>query len=360
MLSMNVAFRVDASTQIGTGHLMRCLTLADALAAGGAYVRFVCRHLPHTLTKLIQEKAHDLVLFQGVPSIEGRDELAHAHWLGTTQAHDAQETLSVLSDKAWNWLIVDHYALDSRWESILYQIAKKILVIDDIADRQHSCEVLLDQNLYPNMDTRYRGKVSNNCHLLLGPRYALLRDEFKCLREQISPRTGEVKRILVFMGGVDADNYTAVAIESLASLNRDELSVDVIIGAAHPFREAIEYTCKLIGFCCHVQTNKMGELIASADLAIGAGGSANWERCCLGLPGLIVSLADNQIEIAKALDHFGACVHLGTPEFATPPVLRKALSNCLNDRRFLKGLSEKSYYLVDGLGGDRLCQVLSC
>ena len=118
---------------------------------------------------------------------------------------------------------MDHYALDARWESVLRQTAKKTLVIDDIADRQHDCDVLLDQNFYADMQTRYTGKVPEHCQLLLGPRYALLREEFRQLREQITPRTGPVKRVLVFFGGVDADNYTARAIKALANIGSHDL-----------------------------------------------------------------------------------------------------------------------------------------
>ena len=174
------------------------------------------------------------------------------------------------------------------------ETAKQIMVIDDIADRQHDCDVLLDQNFYTDMQTRYIGKVPAHCQLLLGPRYALLRDEFRKLREQVQPRTGPVKRILVFFGGVDADNYTGRVIKVLTEMDIKGLYVDVVIGAQHPYRADIEINCSTEGFVCHVQTDKMAKLMAAADLAIGAGGSATWERCCLGLPTFAICTADNQ------------------------------------------------------------------
>jgi UDP-2,4-diacetamido-2,4,6-trideoxy-beta-L-altropyranose hydrolase len=233
------------------------------------------------------------------------------------------------------------------------------LVIDDIADRQHDCDVLLDQNLYADMQTRYTGKVPSHCRLLLGPQYALLRVEFLQLREQIKPRSGPVNRILVFLGGVDADNYTGRVIEALSESDISGLHVDVVVGAQHPCREQIQVACTQHGFICHVQTNKMAELMAAADLAIGAGGSACWERCCLGLPALLVALGDNQIEIAQALDLFGICFYVGTLNTASSPVMRSAIVSLLSSQEQLKELSKKSYSLVDGLGADKVCQVIS-
>lgn len=357
---MNIAFRVDASNQIGTGHVMRCLTLADALKQRGARIRFVSRHMPEHLRDMLAVKGHEFALLDSAQNEAVLDELAHAHWLGVSQAQDATDSMQALSDRAWDWLIVDHYALDSRWESMLRQSAKKILAIDDIADRQHDCDILLDQNLYADMETRYTGKVSAHCQLLLGPRYALLRDEFRKLHEQVKLRTGPVKRALIFFGGVDADNFTGRAIEALSEIDLAGLHVDVVIGVQHPCREQIKVACAQHGFICHIQTDKMAELMAAADLAIGAGGSASWERCCLGLPALLIALADNQINIAKALDLFGACIYVGTLKATSVTIMRSAIVSLFSTQDQLKVLSKKAYSLVDGLGVDRVCQEMSC
>ena len=208
---------------------MRCLTLADALKQCGARIRFISRELPVHLRNMLVTKGMELVSLEGnVVGSLPTDELVHAHWLGTSQAQDAEATIQALSDQTWDWLIVDHYALDARWESAMRQTTKKIMVIDDIADRKHDCDVLLDQNFYADMQTRYVDKVPAHCQLLLGPRYALLRDEFRKLHEQVQPRTGSVKRILVFFGGVDADNYTGLAIDALAGLSDNGLHVDAV------------------------------------------------------------------------------------------------------------------------------------
>lgn len=291
---MKVAFRVDASSQIGTGHLMRCLTLADALKQRGVHTRLVSRHMPEHFRAMLATKGHEFTLLESSPDNAISDRLAHSHWLGTSQLADARDTIRALSDSIWDWLVVDHYALDERWEMALHSATRNILVIDDLADRVHDCEVLLDQNLHADMDSRYDRKVPKHCRLLLGPRYALLRDEFRKLHEQTMPRSGLVKRILVFFGGIDADNYTRRAIEALVNIKATQLQVDVVIGAQHPCREQLETECAQRGFTCHVQTSRMAELMAEADLSIGAGGTATWERCCLGLPALTIPVAENQ------------------------------------------------------------------
>lgn len=291
---MNVAFRVDASDEIGTGHLMRCLTLADALKLRGVKSRFVCRHMPAHLRKTLNTKGYEFSLLNTITSEETDGDIFHAHWLKASQAQDATDTTQALSDQIWDWLVVDHYALDARWETALRNLAKNILVIDDIADRQHDCDVLVDPNFYVDMDIRYDGKVPAHCRLLLGPRYALLREEFQYMQKQIKPRNGTVTRVLVFFGGVDAENYTSKAIEALADINNSGLYVDVVVGSQNPHCQQIETACALNNFTLHVQTNQIAELMSTADLAIGAGGSATWERCCLGVPTLAVCLADNQ------------------------------------------------------------------
>ena len=355
---MKFAVRVDATSQIGTGHFMRCLTLADTLKKRGAHILFVSRNLPVHLRDMLAAKEIGFASLTSETTQLSTDGLAHSHWLGVSQAEDAQVTLQALTGQTWDWLVVDHYALDVRWEGALRENVKQILVIDDIADRQHDCDLLLDQNYYVGMQMRYTDKVPAQCQLLLGPRYALLRDEFRKLREQTKPRTGSVKRVLVFFGGVDADNYTGLTINVLVSLAVKDLYVDVVIGAQHPYRSEIETVCATQGYVCHVQTTRMAELMAEADLAIGAGGSASWERCCLGLPALLVALADNQINIAKALDSVGACIYVGTLITASAPIMRNTIVSLLNSQDKFRALSAKAYLIADGLGVERVCQKL--
>lgn len=343
---MKIAVRVDASVRIGTGHFMRCLTLADALKQRGAQTRFISRHLPDHLRSMLSDKGHEFILLEGVQNAGAVDELAHAGWLGVSQAQDAADSIRALSDESWDWLVVDNYALDFRWESELRRTANRILVVDDIADRRHDCDALLDQNFYADMGVRYTDKVPTHCQLLLGPRYALLRDEFRRLHEQVKPRSGSVKRILLFFGGVDADNYTGRAIEALSEIDVPDLHVDVVIGAQHPCHAQIETACAQHGFICHVQTNRMAELMAAADLAIGGGGSASWERCAMGLPSIIMVLAENQKKAAEDLDAAGVLVNLGDARLLSNAGLSDAIGKLINNAELRSTLSLASLNLV--------------
>jgi len=356
---MNIAFRVDASCQIGTGHFMRCLTLAEKLHLRGVSIRFVSRHIPEYLREMLSEKEYEFNLLDGASSDSLTDDLPHSHWLECSQERDAMDSVQALFDRTWEWLIVDHYALDARWESALRKTVKRILVIDDIADRQHDCDILVDQNFYADMAARYSDKVPAHCRLLLGPRYAMLRDEFRLLREQLKPRKGAVNRILVFFGGVDAGNYTGRAIDVLSDMKQDGVFVDVVIGMQHPFREQIVDLCREQGFTCYVQTSRIAELMATADLAIGAGGSATWERCCLGLPTIAFSTADNQF---RQINDAAVEGLLYVPETGEDfnGLLKRHLLSLLESNNLRELISHLALSAVDGRGVLRVIKKMSC
>ncbi|MDD2892325.1 MAG: UDP-2,4-diacetamido-2,4,6-trideoxy-beta-L-altropyranose hydrolase [Halothiobacillaceae bacterium] len=348
-----MAFRVDASSRIGTGHFMRCLTLADMLQEQGAQIRFVSRGLPEYLRDMLVARGMGFACLKDAVTAEAPGDLGYSIWPGTGQTLDAADSTKALADLKWDWLVVDHYALDARWESAMRDVAERIMVIDDLANRNHDCDVLLDQNYYRDMGARYGGKVPEQCRLLLGPRYALLREEFRILREQVEPRTGEVGRILVFFGGVDAGNYTSLAIRTLAGLDIKGAAVDVVIGAQHPRRSEIEKTCAKLGYVCHVQTSRMAELMAAADLAICAGGSATWERCCLGLPALTFCAAENQrVQIADAAE--AGLLYAPSVEGNLVDILRRHARCLMENSSLLRSISRASMECVDGRGAMRV------
>lgn len=350
-----VAFRVDASPQIGIGHFMRCLTLADALHQRGAQSRFVSRHLPEYLREMLLTRGHEYVAITSVPSERAATDLAHGHWLGTAQADDAGDTARALSDRRWHWIVVDHYALDIRWEGSVRTSVGRILVIDDLADRVHDCDVLLDQNYYADMERRYVGKVPAHCEVLTGPKYALLRDEFRQQRERLTPRSGLVRRVLVCFGGVDADNHTRRAIEALAALDADTLAVDVVIGASHVDRAGIESACRARGFACHVQLSGLAELMAAADLSIGAGGSTTWERCSVGLPSLVFGLADNQRELIRDSAAAGIIYAPDPPrDGPSSSFVERHLRALIENAGLRQAISRRAMETVDGRGVWRL------
>lgn len=344
-----VAFRVDASTQIGTGHFMRCLTLAQALSQLGATVHFIARQLPQYLEAMLAQREMGFVRIGSSEDPAAAGGLAHAVWLGTTQEVDAAQSRIALGDASWDWLIVDHYALDATWERAMRPLVGKIAAIDDIADRVHDCDVLVDQNFHDDASARYRGLVPAHCRLLLGPGYAMLRSEFREVRRNMGVRSGHVKRVLIFFGGMDQENYTGRVLEALRSLDLAGMVVDVVIGTQHPYLGQIQEVCLANGWHCHVQTDRMGQLMSAADMAIGAGGVAVWERCCVGLPSFVIPTAQNQEEQVFNLASRGGVYAPALKNKSADEVsghVRALLGNsCL-----LRAFSNAGTALVDGDG----------
>lgn len=298
---MNVLIRTDASVEIGSGHLMRCLTLADQLCKHGTQVAFVCRDFPGAMFGILENKGYPYVKLPMKTS--------------PTPERDAEETLhatETLFSQGVDWLVVDHYGLDAQWERMLRRVATKIMVIDDLADRLHDCDLLLDQNYYHDMEQRYQGLVPDSARCLLGPSYVLLRQEFIDMRKYLRARDGKVHRVMVFFGGSDPTNQTQKVIEAFRLLDRPDVQVDIVVGMSNPHRHTIEARCTSmpnLKFSC--QVTNMAELISAADLAIGAGGAAMWERCYLGLPTITVVFAANQVRTTADVAVTGAIEYLG-------------------------------------------------
>ncbi len=309
---MKILFRVDATTEIGSGHFMRCLNLAEALKPVSTEICFLSRNLPVHLQTLLAKKRLVFLPLNRPENFARIDELKHSDWLGTSQELDALDCIQV-ADDTWDWLVVDHYGIDTRWEIKLRPSTKKILVIDDLADRQHDCDFLLDQNLFIDKDSRYKNLVPAHCTLLLGSGFALLRDEFVKLRKRCKARTGSIKRVLVYFGSIDVDNYTAIAIQALVSIHKPNLQVDVVIGIQHPFLRQIQSLCIDNNFVCHIQTQHIAELIIAADLAIGAGGISTYERLFLRLPAILKPVSFNQIESLTYMSSIGLFELFSTP-----------------------------------------------
>jgi UDP-2,4-diacetamido-2,4,6-trideoxy-beta-L-altropyranose hydrolase len=351
---VNVAFRVDAAAHIGIGHFMRSLTLADSLAARGATCRFVSRHLGAPLRTMLSDRGHALFMLCSPACEPGLDPVPHASWLGTSQQCDASDTLEVLAATSPSWLIVDHYSLDARWEAVLRSVVPRIMAIDDVADRRHDCDVLLDQNLFPEGAARYGGLVADQTVQLLGPRYALLRPEFASLREGTPVRPGPVRHILVSLGGADAGNQTLKVVRALTRLKLSGVEVDVVIGAGHPCRGEVEHACTDYSFNCHVAPRRLAPLMAAADLAVGAAGSTSWERCCLGAPTLIMTQAANQVPIAAGLAASGAAECLGDGNHLDERSIADAIASLMASPARIRSMSAAARDLVDGLGAERV------
>lgn len=356
---MDIVFRTDSSEEMGSGHVMRCLTLANAFKEKGWRTLFICRDFAGNIGGLVREKGHEVVyLPQSPDGPVGDDRVPHAAWLGTNWQRDASDTVAILQKQFGqpvDWLVVDHYALDVRWEEELRPYTKKIMIIDDLADRHHACDVLLDQNLYDDMERRYDGLVAPETIKFLGPRYALLRPEFYSERQNLRHRDGTVRWILVFFGGSDVTNETLKALKAIKMLDRPDIAVDVVVGSANPHKEEIDAFCRdMPQVTLHCQANHMAKLMARADLAVGAGGTATWERCCVGLPALIIAIANNQVEISRAVHNKGAALYLGRENDVIPEDIVFVLKNILLFTIDILSIDENAKKLVDGRG---LCRV---
>jgi len=334
---MKVFVRSDASIDIGSGHIMRCLTLADKLRKEKSSVEFISSELEGNYIGYLEERGFKV---HSLPS-------------NITKEQDQLMTKDILenSDSA-DWLVIDHYDLDADYEQDLRNAVKRIMVIDDLADRRHDCDILLDQN-YSLDEGRYRDLVSDQCQTLLGTEFALLRSEFLEGRKSSDKRDGRLKRILISMGGVDQGDETVKILKAIKQTNRDDLKIDVIIGSCNPNKENIETLASQIkNVECFSFVNNIAEFMKNADLSIGAGGTTTWERCSLGLPSLVTILAENQRDISESLGKQGAIINLGWFNKLSEDDYMKAIQELTEDK--LRNLEQKALELVDGQGSQRV------
>ena len=331
---MLVVIRADASTPIGSGHVMRCLTLAHRFKKDkNAKVVFVMRDLPGNLIDVVEVQGFEVLKLP--PANQKYSLSGYGLWLTVPIDVDAQQTIEVLqhyfqehSCDAVDILIVDSYALDEQWELMLRPYCREIMVIDDLANRKHDCDILLDQNFYLNKDARYAGLVPEHCKMLLGPEHALLREEFYEAKKHLRKRDGNIKNILVFYGGSDLTNETEKAIKALVQLHDEGYSftADIITGLSNSRREKIEKICSKYHFLhYYCQVSNMAEFMNKADLMLGAGGSTTWERLYMELPALVTAVAENQIQGCEDCSQAGVIDYIGESEKVTADVIVNAL-----------------------------------
>lgn len=355
---MLIFFRSDASIEIGSGHIMRCLSLADELAAQGHKCTFICRSFNGNAKEIIQSKGHRLVFLDVMETSEREDEAdlpVHKDWLGASWQEDAEESLSVMQEHDADWLIVDHYAIDYRWEQYLNRSGLKILVIDDLADRKHDCDVLLDQT-YGRVKSDYLSLVPDRCKLLVGSDYSLLRPEFRQWRSFSLKKRNEPRfNIFINMGGVDGHNQTG---RVLAALNKSkdfhDYSLTIVMGESSPHYESVKQQANNMLQSTKVLcgARNMAELMSAADFAIGAAGSTTWERCCLGVPFIQLVIADNQRTIAHKLASAQAAVTIDEVSCQLEGAMHQLVSK-------KEKLSLLAASICDGLGVDRVVAVIN-
>jgi UDP-2,4-diacetamido-2,4,6-trideoxy-beta-L-altropyranose hydrolase len=339
-------FRADASPQVGTGHLVRCRTLAAELQHRGWTTSLASRDLPPELARSVRESEMALIELDATSGLEAE----HA-------------VIAELVARPVTVAVVDHYAIGAEWQRAAGGWAERMMAIDDLADRFQAVDLLLNQNPGPG-PARYRGLVPPAARILDGPTYALVRPEFAAMRlraervrqQEEAGHSRSVGRILVFLSGTDPHDVTRRAAQAATAVG---VPVDVVVGAASPFLGSLQAWAAgqpLIEL--HIETREMAALMARADIAIGAPGSATWERCTLGLPTLLVTLADNQVEIARHLAEVGAALDLGWHSEVTTAELEEVLIALAADPARLSAMSEAAARITDGQGTVRVADEL--
>lgn len=361
---MLIVFRVDAALHIGSGHVMRCLTLADRLRILGYEIIFICREHEGHLNAVIRERDYDVFELPKHTIQSGFiHPLDQSTWLGVSWEEDAQETSAFLLslNRRVDVLIIDHYGIEANWERALHAVCPIKFVIDDLADRMHDCQLLLDQNL-GRKQTDYQALIPNNTHCFIGLNYALLREEFLIWREKslLKRQHPQLKTILISMGGVDRENMTARILNGLnhcECLKDNSIEIDIIMGVSAPHIKTIQCLSSQLplNINVHVNVNNMGELLSRADLVIGAAGSSAWERCALGVPTIQVVLAENQREIAHYLALKGASLTLEMDAYFEGQ-LEKYLNHFYENPKALISFSQNAYALCDAKGAIRVAE----
>jgi UDP-2,4-diacetamido-2,4,6-trideoxy-beta-L-altropyranose hydrolase len=289
---------------------MRCLTLAYKLRDKGVEVLFICKKFQGNSISFIRNKGFTVLT---IPCSENNS--SKPRELGGTQELDAKLSIDLLYKigyKIVDWVIVDHYELDIKWHEILRIATKKILIIDDLANRQYDCDAILDQTL-GRSESEYQRLVPKECQILTGTKYTLLRDEFSVGKDKIfqlrkCKEDSEIKKLLIMMGGTDPNNFTGKILNEMC-MSGTFSHISIVLAANAPHLEAVKELCsrnKNIDLI--VDSESVSKILLDSDVCIGAAGTSAWERCSLGLPSILFVLADNQKKIANELEMSGAAI----------------------------------------------------
>lgn len=356
----SVALRVDASAAIGTGHLRRCLSLAQALLEQGAKIRLVSRRLDNVAAHLLGD-APCPVVWLNTPAPQStlepiRGQPPHHAWAGVSQAQDAHETIVALRSAPPDWVVVDHYAFDASWhDAVRDSLGCRLLVIDDTADRLLAADTLLDHNWAEDHRVKYADRIVREPHWLTGPRYALLSPAYRdAVRYQFQP---EVRSLGIFIGGTDPGGASSRVLK-VCRESGFRGPIEVVSTAANPQLAELHAACAASSATTlTLDAPDLAAFFARHDLQIGAGGGATWERCCIGAPTIGLVLAANQSVVVPALDRLGALraarldTDRGNPTLSP---LSEVLPALLRDPHARRALSERASTLVDGRGSQRV------
>ncbi|MCJ8339785.1 MAG: UDP-2,4-diacetamido-2,4,6-trideoxy-beta-L-altropyranose hydrolase [Pseudomonadales bacterium] len=360
--------RADASEKIGLGHVMRCLAMAEWAQSCDIQAVLLSRAIPDALIPKLQELSVTAIKLPECHCVTSKPSYSHSHWLTGTEIQDADNSLTVIEQQIKEraskplFIMVDHYALGAPWEKKLAGFAS-ILAIDDLSDRPHYCSWLIDQTFGKSRDN-YADLVNTACDIKTGPEFALLRTEFKNLSDSFkrkAPLADKALRVLITLGGGDADNVTGQVLGLLSQTSIvKNLFITVIVGGANPHLKQLRQQSELMKCQVKIIVNSqaMAKLMTEHDICIGAAGSTSWERCTLGLPTLNLVLAENQQKIAVNLDKVGAVVNLGCIGDVCVEQIEKLLILYHHNQDIYLQLADTCQKISDGMGCKRILDLI--
>ncbi len=342
-------FRADASDRIGSGHVRRCLSLATELRRRGAHVLFICRTRPSAMTDDITAAGFKIL---GLPRLAPETE----GWLGTTESVDARQTVAALAGLQVHLLVADNYGIGMDWEAVVRPHVGLLAVLDDLADRLHAADVLVDPT--PGSNDRYEGLVGAGTRRLCGASYALLDQRFRAARKALAPRDGMIRRVLVSFGAVDANAHGLRAASAVRQALGQSVQIDLVLGRGSPhLLDARRLAGSDPALTLHVDTTQMPDLMEQADLAIGAGGTTSWERACLGLPAIVCAIADNQRMVLETLVEAGAALRVAADQHFEAET-RSLVQLLAHSPSLVRLMSRAAADLIDGRGVQRVADQL--
>ncbi|MEZ5692072.1 MAG: UDP-2,4-diacetamido-2,4,6-trideoxy-beta-L-altropyranose hydrolase [Rickettsiales bacterium] len=343
---MNIIFRADSSYKISAGHVMRCLNLADYLLIKDVNVSFICRKLAGNITDNIKKKGYKIYELPADNSYELKNikpKIQHEHWLETTWENDASQTIEAVKGLHTDWLIVDSYAIDERWESaVKTALDCKIMVIDDLTDRKHNSDILLNQNILTSPDA-YSELIPKECKVFLGYEYAMLKKEY-FEKKYRTHKNASPENLFIFFGSADNTNETVKTLNALKLVNHKFKKIMVVCGSINKNLPEIKNICEQNNYELHIDTTRMAELISKSDIAIGAGGVNTWERCYLHVPSMVISIADNQTQASINAHEKGYIYYIGESENITTEQLAKHIDGFVRDKLLINNVKEKLVY----------------
>ena len=356
---MKVLFRVDSSRVIGSGHLMRCLALANGIRniLNGDII-FVCKELNGNLNEIVIERGYKLIRLN-----KNSEGYVHRKYSkdddNMAQKKDAYETIKKIGNSRYDWIITDNYFLDDNWKHYLKDNTKYFFDIDDLFKKTKYSNLILNQAPKLVSESRYQGLIQKKSKLILGPKYALIDNNYIVYRKNSTSHNGKIKKILISYGGSDETDETVKAIKAINYINNDRLTINVVIGKAYlNINRLKDIIVNKQNINIYHQARNMAELIIDADLALGGGGGSTWERMCLGLPSIVTTTSDDQISVPY-LHNEGLLIWIGRAKDVKICNLKKVINNTINNPADLIKLSDKCKNYIDGNGVNRTVNILN-